>query len=293
VRLMVERAGSRRRDVWIVAAGVVACLWVSACQPGGVRDAEDAEPTGVVVAWVDDEGIGLDEVLAIRPARGDEDREARIETAVLGKIANREARRRMLDEQPDVERALSNVRVQAMRREDQILREALKKELAKDVEISEEELRQAYQENERSYRDRQLRLREWSFATQREAQDAVEGVAGADALDPGEAVEPDPVSLRNPPAIYARVMGRLRHPGDRVVVEAKGKWLVLELVDFVTDARIPYEEVRDHVLRRLRRERAEEVFQERLRELRASADVRLDQAVVSDDELWQERRSPR
>jgi hypothetical protein len=287
---MIERAGSRRRTVWVVAAGVVACLWVSACRPGEVRDAEDAEQTEVVVAWVEGEEVGVDEVLAVRRPRGDDHREARIEAAVLEKIANLEARKRMLHEKPDVERALRDVRLHAMRRENRVLREALKKDLVKGVEFSEEELRQAYRENELTYRDQQLRLRKWSFASQREAIDAVEGVAGAEALDPGKAVEPDPISFRNPPPIYSQVIRRLKSPGDRVVVKAKAKWLVLEFVELVTDARIPYKEVRDHVRRRLRGERAEEMFQERLRELRASADVRIDQAVVADEELWQEFR---
>jgi hypothetical protein len=255
-----------------------------------VRDADGEEQAEVVVAWVDGEGVGVEEVLAVRRPRGERGREAWIEAAVLDKIANLEARRRKLYEQPEVERALRSVRLQAMRREKQILRAALMKEIVQDAEISEQELRQAYQENERSYLDRQLRLRKWSFGSEREALDAFEGVAGADALDPGEATELGPVSLRNPPPSYARAMGRLRRPGERAVVEAEGEWLVLELAEFVTDAKIPFEEVRDRLLRKLQRDRTEKMFEEQLRELRASADVRIDQAVVSDEELWRERR---
>jgi hypothetical protein len=81
-------------------------------------------------------------------------------------------------------------------------------------------------------------------------------------------------------------MGRLRRPGERVVIEAEGDWLVVELVELDSDAKLPFEAVRDRLLQRLQRQRAEQMFEAQLQELRASADVRIDQTVLTDEELW-------
>jgi len=286
VELVLKRDRSGCRRAWGLGAGVLACLGVAACQPSEVPDAEIAEPAEVVVAWVDGERVGVEDVLIARRRGGGADLDSRIELAVLDRVASLEARRRKLHQRPKVERALRDTRREIRRRELEILRAALKQEIVQDVEISEQELRQAYEEDERSYLERQLRFRRWSFESEEQARGALEGVEGADALDPAQATEEGPFSLRNPPPSYGRAMGRLRHPGERVVIQAEREWLVLELAGFVNDAKTPFEVVRDHLQRRLQRDRAEKVFEEYLRELRADADVRIDQSVVSDEELW-------
>jgi hypothetical protein len=286
MRLLLERAGSRRWEAWRLTACAVACLGALACEPSEVPEAEGGEQVEAVVAWVDGEPLAVEAVLAARRLRGRGGREARVEAAVLDEIARLEARRRGLHEQPQVKTQLRQMRLEGRRREQEILRAALSKQIVGDVEISEAEIRRAYEQDERSYRDRQLRLREWSFESEHQARSALEGTGEAAALDPGEAVEVGPLSFRNPSRRYARAMGRLRIPGERVVIEAEGKWLVVELAEIETDAKLPFEEVRDQLLRRLQRKRAEQLFEQQLRELRASADVRIDRAVLSDEALW-------
>jgi hypothetical protein len=290
VELVLKRYGIGCRFAWGLGACVLACLGVAACQSGEVSDAEPADPAEVVVAWVDGERIGVEDVLIARRRGGGADLDSRIELAVLDRVASLEARRRKLDQQPKVERVLRDTRRELKRRELGILRAELKKEIVQEVEISEQELRRAYEEDERSYLERQLRLRRWSFESEEQARGALEGVEGADPLDPAQAMEEGPISLRSPPPSYGREMGRLRRPGERVVIQTEREWLVLELAGFVDDAKTPFEVVRDHLQRRLQRDRAEKVFEEYLRELRADADVRIDQSVVSDEELWRRLR---
>jgi len=286
LKLLSEGAGTRRRGVWVLAVCAVVCLGALACEPSEAPDTEGGEQAGAVVAWVDGEPLAVEAVLSPRRLSGRSGREARVEAAVLDEIARLEARRRGLHEQPQVKQQLRQVRLDGRRREQEILRAALARQIVGDVEISEAELRRAYEQDERSYRDRQLRLREWSFESKQQARSALEGTGEAGALDPGEAVEVGPLSFRNPSRRYARAMGRLRTPGERVVIEAEGKWLVVELAEIETDAKLPFEEVREQLLRRLQGKRAEQLFEQQLRELRASADVRIDQAVLSDEELW-------
>jgi hypothetical protein len=272
--------------VLVLAACAVACLGALACEPSEAPEAEGGEPAEAVVAWIDGEPLALETVLAARPRGAGRKREARVEAVVLDEIARLEARRRGLHEQPQVERQLRQVRLNGQRRELEILRAALRERIVGDVEISEAELRRAYEVEERSFRDRQLRLREWSFESEQQARAALEGAGEEGALDSGEAVEVGPLSFRNPSRRYALAMGRLLIPGERVMIEADGKWLVVELVEIDTDTKLPFEEVRERLLRRLRVERAEEAFAARLRELRASADVRIDHAVIDDEALW-------
>ena len=169
VELVLKRDRSGCRRAWGLGAGVLACLAVAACQPSEVPDAEIAEPAEVVVAWVDGERVGVEDVLIARRRGGGADLDSRIELAVLDRVASLEARRRKLHQRPKVERALRDTRREIRRRELEILRTALKQESVQDVEISEQELRQAYEEDERSYLERQLRFRRWSFESEEQA----------------------------------------------------------------------------------------------------------------------------
>lgn len=294
MKLRIARVMSWRPKAWSLAVCSVACLGAPACQPADqpaeTSNAGGGEPPGVVVAWVDGDGIGVDEVLAARFRRGGKDREAWLEAAVLDKVVSLEARRRKLHERPEVARALRDARLQAVRREKQILRAALKKEIVTDAEISEQELRKAYQERKGISIEIQPRLRQWSFLSEKKARDAVAGVKGAPSLIPGKATQVGPFSLRSPPPSYAKVARDLKRPGDRAVVEAEGKWLVLELVEYVADAKRPLAQVRDQLRQAVRSDRSEKAFEEQLQELRAGAEVRIDQAVLSDEELWREPR---
>lgn len=290
MRLLLDCAGTRRWDVWRLAACAVVCLGALACEPSEAPNAEGGKPAGPVVAWIDGEPITVEAVLATRPRGPAGDRAAKVDAAVLEEIACREARRQKLDEQPQVEWQLRQVRREARWREQQILRTALKQQIVGDVEIPEAELQRAYERDQNSFRDRLLQLREWSFDSEQQARSAVAGAGEAGVLDPGEAAEVGPISLNHPPPHYAMAVGELRRPGDRVVIGAGGKWLVVELAEPPVDAKLPFKQVRDRLLRALQKRQADQLFEKRLKKLRSSADVRVDQAVLSDDALWQKPR---
>ena len=76
-----------------------------------------------------------------------------------------------------------------------------------------------------------------------------------------------------------RVM-QLQEPGQRVVVARGNGFALVELVERLPAAPLPFEKVRPQLEAQLRAERAGEAFQKLVDELRAKAKLEVDEAAL-------------
>jgi hypothetical protein len=110
------------------------------------------------------------------------------------------------------------------------------------------------------------------------------GVVDADGrLDPAasEAIGPAPVDELMQQGIM-RVM-QLQEPGQRVVVPHGEGFALVELIERLPPAPLPFEKVRPQLEAQLRAQRAGEAFQQLVEELRAKAKLEVDEAALAEE----------
>jgi len=193
--------------------------------------------------------------------------EAGEEVARIRQLAAAEARRRGLDEVPEVEGALEDIRLQSesherREREEARLRDALFEEIRGGLVLSEEEVRAHYEANRVRYTERRVRLRRQGFASEAEARAAEVALGAGGRLDPEQAEEIGPLaSAALASEIGPEALG-LAAPGDRVRVSRDGRPALVELVEILPAEPQPLEAVRGRVERSLRALRAQRAFYE-------------------------------
>ena len=79
-----------------------------------------------------------------------------------------------------------------------------------------------------------------------------------------------------------RVM-QLQEPGQRVVVAQGSGFALVELVERLHAAPLPFEKVRSQLEAQLRGQRAGEAFQKLVEELRAKAKLEVDEAALEEE----------
>jgi hypothetical protein len=274
-RPQAATCASRARRICVLS---LSSLFILACpQQQAETDPDSNAPAAL--AWVNGSVI-REQDLQLASRRGPQSKTPALlmEAAILARVTLLEARRRGLEQRPEIAQRIESTRTEALRREFEVLREALKRDMMQEVEITEDELREAYEEDDRSYNEPQMKYREWTFPSEAAAQAAVE----ANALDAGAARDLPLVSMRARPTEATMQFHRLRRPGERGLIEREGSWRVVEFVARVDDVKLPFDQVREHVQRRLEQKKMETTFDEQMQTLRGAADVRLNEAALAD-----------
>jgi hypothetical protein len=185
-----------------------------------------------------------------------------------------------------VQAQVEALRREAAAREEALLRDALYAAVQAEVALGEEELRAHYERTQARYTERRLRLRRQRFDTV-EAARAADAALGSDGrLDPAASEEIGPAPLAKLTRELMPGLLRLREPGQRVVVERPDQISLLELVEVLPPEPLPFEEVREQLETELRAQRAGEAFAKLVEELRAKAQVEIDQAALRDEAAW-------
>jgi len=258
--------------------------------------APEAEPRGSaspVVAWVEGEPIHVEDVVGRAP-RGRELREPRerVEEAIGRRLMVEETRRRRLDEAPGVRERIAAIRREAVEREEGALRNALFDSLRSGIALTEEELRQHYQDTKARYFERRIHLRRAVFDSEEAARAADAALGPAGHLDPESSEDLGPAVPRDLPRSILPEALHLRVPGERVVVGEGGEWALVELVEIVAAAPRSFEEVRERVEASLRALKAQQEFGRVMERLRTDAEVEIDEAVLGNAALWDREESP-
>jgi hypothetical protein len=185
-------------------------------------------------------------------------------------LAAREATRRGLHETQEVRERLEQIRADAAKREEEILRDALFQNLVESIQPSEEALRDHYEKTKVRYTQRRVRLRRYPMESAQAAAAALE--TGSLAREP-EIIGPAPVA-ELPQAVLPEAT-RLGNVGGRLVAgNASEGWSVIELVEVLPAAQRSFEEVRSEVEAAVRLREADREFRELLLSLKGSPDGR-------------------
>ena len=270
----------------IAFAAATALALALACgrdaEHAGARAPAAPSGTGQTVARVDGELITADDLRG--GFGGGIGGRAALENAITRRLYAREAKRRELDATPDVRAQIGAVRREAALREDVILETALESELAQQVTVSEEELREQYEKTKDRYTEPRLRIRRARFASAEAARAEDERLGPDGHLDPAASEEIGPAS-RNELMQRQQLLGimRLQQPGQRIVVERENEFWLVELVEVLPPAPPPFEQARARVEEELRAQKAGQAFAKLGQELRAKAQVEIDEAALKND----------
>jgi hypothetical protein len=146
--------------------------------------------------------------------------------------------------------------------------------------VSEEDLRAQYEKTKERYQEREWSLRTQSFATEDAARAANAKLGAKGRLDPEQSEAPGPLPAEKLKGAVLIILHELKQPGDRKVV-ALERWTIVELVEYLPAAQLPFEAVRDKVELNLRATRAEEQLREELDKLRTEMGVTIDEAALA------------
>ena len=252
--------------------------------PEGKPDAA-GQSTGVL-ARVDGEPVYLEPTTRLLTAKDPKSRREWLEGAIARRLAAQEARRRGLDDSPEVRRKLDAIARRAQAAEETLLRDRLYASVRDGLEIPAQDLEARYQQTRGRYFERRLHLRRKSYASQAEAEAAAAALGTAGRLDAAssEAIGPLPVA-ELPRGVLPEALG-LESPGERLLVEEAGTWSLVELVEILPAVPKPYADVQEKVDSDLRTLRGQEAFAALLAQLRAGARVEIDEAVLADEAVW-------
>ena len=204
----------------------------------------------------------------------------RLEVLVRRKLALVEARRRGLENDPKVRGEIEEIRQNALRQEEGVLRNALFNSIRLGLQVSEEDLRAQYEKTKDRYLERQWSLRTQSFASEDEARAADKELGANGRLDPKQSEAPGPLPAEKLTRAVLVILHELKQPGDRKIV-ALDRWTIVELVEYLPAAQIPFDAVRDKVELNLRAIRAEEILGEELDKARSEIGVTIDEAALA------------
>ena len=275
----------RRGRAWRRGAGACLALALAgACDRG--PDSERAAQEGavsasetLVVARVDGQAVTAQDLSAERPGVGAARPAAQLERVVVRKLAAAEARRRGLAEAPEIEQELERIRRRAAARQEALLRDALFDLLRAEVELDEAALREHYEQSRGRYLRRELALRVWRFANRDAAERARAKLEADEGLAAPEPEVHGPAPAREFPPELARAAVGLGAPGERTLVETEAGAALVELT--ASERRVaPFDAVRDRVETSLRTLQAQEAWSELVEELRAEADLEIDEVAL-------------
>jgi hypothetical protein len=254
---------------------VLGCL---ACGPssrgGGASKPGEGD---VVLARIGKEVVTTRD-LGVLPPKADPMQ--RLEVLVRRRLAIAEARRRGLENDPKARREIDEIRQNALRQEEGVLRSALFNSIRLGLEVSEEDLRAQYEKTKDRYLEREWSLRTQSFASEDEARAADAKLGAHGRLVPEQSEAPGPLPAEKLPGAVLVMLHELVKPGDRKVV-ALDRWTIVELVEYLPAAQIPFETVRPKVELNLRAIRAEERLREELDRVETEMEVTIDQAALA------------
>lgn len=254
----------------------------SAGAPGLAAGAGDSR----VVARLNGEPITIGDLQASFGGALRADARHALDAAVARRLVAEEARRRGLDANPAVQAQLVAMRREASAREDAVLRNALQTALEADISVSEDELRAYYEQAKVRFSEPRLRLRRVVFPSAEAARAEDERLGADGRLDPATSEEIGPTPVEKLMRTGTPGLMRLHEPGQRIVVEREGGFALVELVERLAPAPLPFEEVREQIETQLRSQRAGEAFAKRVEELRAEARLEIDEAALQDDAAW-------
>ena len=283
---------SRVADLGMLAAGSLLALALACGRDADTSGKSSEAPAGgsPVAARLNGEPITIDDLQDsfAGPMRGDA-RHA-LDTAVARRLVAQEARRRGLDATSAVQAQIAALHRDAAAREDALLRDALQAALDAQQTVSEEELRQHYEQMPARFAEPQLRLRLVAFPSAEAAQAEDERLGADGRLDPATSEEIGPATVEE--LMQRRMFGtmRLREPGQRIVVPREGDFALLELEERLPPTPLPFEKVREQIENQVRSQHAGEAFAKLVEELRAKARVEIDEAVLNDDAAWPQPR---
>jgi hypothetical protein len=182
-----------------------------------------------------------------------------------------------------VQAQVAALRREAAAREKALLRDALVASLDAEVKVGEDELRARYEEAPARFAAPQLRLRRVAFPSAEAARAEHERLGAAGRLDPATSQEigPAPVEELMQQGMFG--MMRLQEPGQRIVVEREGAFALIELVERLPAAPLPFEKVRAQLETQVRAQRAGEAFTKLMDELRAKAKLEVDEAALEQE----------
>jgi hypothetical protein len=264
-----------------VARGVGAALIVFAaalgCSPTEAPGAANGGGAGGL-ATVEGEALAAED-LRLAPNACPEERQRALDQAILRRLAAAEARRRGLDREPELEAALRTIEREARAREEAALQAALFASVRDGLALSEEALRAHYEATKLRYAERQLRVRRRPFASREAAERALGEVAPLEG-EGAETIGPSPVrELAR--AVLPEAL-RLERPGERLVAGSDEEgWSLIELAELLPAEPRPFEAVLAEVEASLRQKEATAAFRALVAELRAKADVRVDEAALA------------
>ncbi len=280
--------------------------------------AGDPEAGEEVVAWIDDEPVPIDEARSLLGGSAGRD-PAQRRMAVEGAIARRlvaradrarqgsRARQTVKDSRRDASQPgggeWTAARVDAVPGID-----ALFERLRDGLSFSEDELRAHYGKTRSRYLTRQIRLRRHVLATgarpsassRSEAPRTPRAPRAPEASDtPLPEVDSalseviiGPAPLHDlPPSLLPEVL-ELQDIGERIVIDhsdegtAAGGTILVELLEILPAEPLSFERVRDQVAASLRTLRAQKAVRAQLAELRATSAIAIEEAMLSDDDLW-------
>jgi len=248
-----------------------------ACSPAGNRGAGSSDAANRV-ATIDGEPL-LADVLRFSPGASEEARGRALDQAILRRLAAAEARRRGLDAQPELAETIRGIEREARVREEAALQGALFASVRDGLVLPEEALRAHYEATKVRYAERQLRLRRRAFPSRAAAE---RSLAEGAALD-GEGDETlGPSRLTDlPRTVLPEALG-LEGPGARAIAGSDEEgWSLIELAEVLPAEPRAFEAVRAEVDASLRQKEATAAFRTLLDELRAKADVRVDEDALA------------
>lgn len=275
-----------------------------------------------VVAWIDDEPVMIAEARALLGRGGHDPAQRRM--AVEGAIARRLVARAERAEQgpPDAGAAPDDGSRPEYRERTAALADpvfgidALFARFRDGLSLSEGELRDHYHRTRSRYLARQIRLRRQvlepdsaavlsaataaTVATVAAAAAAIAPSAAATSetalpeLDPTLSEVVGPALLRDLPGSLLPEVLELKTIGERIVIErnaagecpCENQATLVELLEILPAAPLPFERVREQVEASLRTLRGQEAMRARLAELRAESVIAIDESALTDDDLW-------
>ncbi len=258
---------------FLVLVGV-ACLALACGDSAPKAGDEPRSEASVVVARIGSEVVTTDELGYLGPRA---DGKLLLDAVIRRKLAIAEARRRGLENEPKFRANLEEIRRNAERQEEVLLRNALFNSIRLGLKLSEEEVLAHYEKTKDRYVERQWALRTQDFPSE----DAALAALGANGrLDPAHSVAPGPVPAEQLPNEILLILHELEQPGDRRLLPLD-RWTIVELEAYLPTAQIPFETVREKVDLSLRAIRAEDLMRAEIDRLRIERKVEVDDAALA------------
>lgn len=278
----------------LLALSVCLLLALSACNKA--TDTSEKN-TGVSVAKVDDHTITVTELEAeVKSLPGGKQRatypggyEAVLDRMIDMVLIEKEAGKRNLAESKEYKDAVGAIRARRATEESEVLHKLLFEDVSKNVQISEDELKEYYQQSKNRFLTTAIHLRRIMVKDEKQIREIAKRIkSGGDftklALehndddtlkknsgDMGEMLRNDvPRSLRIA-AFSLREPGNVSEP---FVLD--GNWNMLQLINQSSGVERPYENVRQQLEQELRRKKATEFMNNMLVEQRKVLKVAID-----------------